>query len=100
MSSRSSSGRGELPTIPGGPHPVPVHLPPAHWFYYVSFAALLHRVHLVHASLEGQRTQHSERLLKVSVRFGEAEELDVFNADLAWGRLRLEDLHGLFDVIL
>jgi hypothetical protein len=64
------------------------------------FGALPHCVHLVHSSLEGHRTQNFERLLKVSIRFGEAKELDMFNADLAWGRLCLEDLDGLFDVIL
>ena len=37
--------------------------------------------------------------MKVSIRFGEPEELDVFDADLARGWLHLKDLHGLLDAI-
>ena len=40
-----------------------------------------------------------KRFVEVSLRFGEAEEFDVFDADLARGRLRLEDLHGLIDEV-
>ena len=47
--------------------------------------ALLHCVHLVHSSLEGNRTQHFERLLKVSIRFGKPEEFDAFDVSRALG---------------
>ena len=40
-----------------------------------------------------------KRFVEVSLSFGEAEEFDVFDADLTRGGLRLEDLHGLIDEV-